>query len=972
MLVKALYTILIEPLIQLIEVIFMIFSRMLDDGMALVAVSLAISLLTYPFSMIAEKWQKVERGVEARLARKVRNIKSVFSGDERHLLITAYYRQNHYHPVYGLRNSIGLFIQIPFFMAAYICLSNLQVLQGKPFLFIKNLGAPDALIPFWGGVNLLPIVMTLVNCAAAAVYTKGLPKKDSGQLYLMAAVFLALLYDSPAGLVLYWTCNNLFSLVKNISQKAFVSRNAFVSQKRDPVQTSVGKEQKNLEGEKPHLLRCRPLTPAIVPDSVSTTPETPSSATPSAEAPTPQRPRHVCLAGFRTGFGTGAIIHIIVCAICLSAAFYLLFVFDKGYYVKRAALAVCFILVCFVPFFAALARKIEQKYIPASLYAAKTGPLFAASALILWALTGLAIPSGLIGSSVEEFSFIAPFTSPYPFVLKPALQAAGIFLLWPALVYALFSPKARCYGTLILATAGVIALIDTYLFAGNYGFLSITLTLSNDEFSEPSLIVLGELALLTLAVGACVFLFLRKRRWLFSVQIIALLSLCALSVFNIAKIQSGFTRYRSTVVEKGESPALDPLFTFSKTENNVLVVMMDRALSPFVPAIFAEKPELNESFSGFTWFPNCVSLGPVTISAVPPLFGGYEYAPTLMGKDNGVPLVEKHNQALLVMPRIFSEHGFRVTVSDPSWANYSYKSDISIYEPYPAVNAVKIIGKYTRHWLEKNRDVQVFEVADFLQYNLLRFSFLRIAPPFLRFFVYDGGKWLAKIGDTNRGFSLATLDEYTALDALPDITTVDEGAGSLAVITNQLTHEPAFLQVPEYRPAAAITDRGSGPYAHDAAYHANMAAFLLLARYFTWLKEHGAYDNTRIIITADHGWGSSHDFAGNITLPNGEALVNYNPLFLVKDFNAHGPLAVDRSFMTNADTPSLAVDGLIPDPRNPWTGNPLQPDKEHGVTITTSTLWSPDLHAKYAFKIPRDEYLTVHTDIFNPANWSSP
>jgi hypothetical protein len=658
-----------------------------------------------------------------------------------------------------------------------------------------------------------------------------------------------------------------------------------------------------------------------------------------------------------------------VCAVSLSAAFYLLFIFDRGYYVKRAAIAGCFILVCFLPAFAALARKIERKYIPASFYAARNGPLFAASALILWVLAGIAIPSALIGSSVEEFSFIAPFTSPLPFVTKTALQAAGIFLLWPAVVYALFSPKVRFYGTLFLAAAGFIALIDTYLFAGNYGYLTITLTLSNDEFSQPFSIALLEIALIVLAAAGAAVLLMRKRKWLFSAQIIALLSLCAFSVFNVARIQHGFTRYAETAVESEE--ALAPVFTFSKTERNVLVVMLDRALSPFIPAIFAEKPELNETFSGFTWYPNCVSLGPVTISAVPPLFGGYEYAPVIMGTDNGTPLVEKHNEALLVMPRLFSEHGFRVTVSDPSWANYSYKSDISIYEPYPAIDAVKIIGKYTRHWLKKNRDVRVFDAAAFLRYNLLRFSFLRIAPPFLRFFVYDGGKWLAKIGDTNQGFSLVTLDEYTALDVLPEITAVDDGKGTLAVITNQLTHEPAFLQAPAYRPAETITSRGDGPYAHDAAYHANIAALLLLSRYFAWLKEHDAYDNTRIIITADHGWGFSHDFEGNITLPNGEALVNYNPLFLIKDFNARGPLTVDRSFMTNADTPSLAAGGLIPDARNPWTGNPLRPDKEHGVTLTTSTLWSPDLHTKYAFRIAPDEYLTVHTDIFDPANWST-
>jgi YidC/Oxa1 family membrane protein insertase len=475
-----LYTILIEPLVQIIEIIFMIFDRMLNAGMAVIAVSLVVSLLTHPFYMMAEKWQQVERGDRGRLARKLARIKAVFSGDERYLLTTTYYRQNHYHPLYSLRNSIGLLIQIPFFMAAYACLSNLQVLQGARFLFIKNLGAPDALIPLWGGVNLLPVVMTVINCVSAAVYTSGQSGKTAksagwsgaGQLYLMAAVFLVLLYNSPSGLVLYWTCNNLFSLAKNAALKVRLSKKA---------------------------------------------------------------------------------VHLLVCAVAVSAAFYLLFVFDKGYYVKRAALAGCFLLVCFFPWFSALAKKIERKYIPPSLYAdtgtAHIGTLFAVSALVLCVLAGLAIPSALIGSSVEEFSYIPPYSTPNPFVAAAALRAVGIFLLWPAVIYALFSPKVRFYGALLLAAAGCIALVDTYIFAGNYGFLSVTLTLSNDEFSQGLLTILLEIALIAAVAAGCVFLFLRKRRWLLSVQTILLVSLCGFSVFNMVKIQRDFFAYTQTAVD---------------------------------------------------------------------------------------------------------------------------------------------------------------------------------------------------------------------------------------------------------------------------------------------------------------------------------------------------------------------------------------------------------------------------------------
>jgi len=61
--------------------------------------------------------------------------------------------------------------------------------------------------------------MTLINIVAGAVYTKGFKLKDKLQIYGMALVFLVLLYKSPAGLVLYWTMNNVFSLVKNIFYK---------------------------------------------------------------------------------------------------------------------------------------------------------------------------------------------------------------------------------------------------------------------------------------------------------------------------------------------------------------------------------------------------------------------------------------------------------------------------------------------------------------------------------------------------------------------------------------------------------------------------------------------------------------------------------------------------------------------------------------------------------------------------------
>ena len=74
------------------------------------------------------------------------------------------------------------------------------------FGILKNLASPDALISFGNiHVNVLPILMTLINVISSEIYAKGMKFKEKIQLYGMALIFLVLLYNSPSGLVLYWT-----------------------------------------------------------------------------------------------------------------------------------------------------------------------------------------------------------------------------------------------------------------------------------------------------------------------------------------------------------------------------------------------------------------------------------------------------------------------------------------------------------------------------------------------------------------------------------------------------------------------------------------------------------------------------------------------------------------------------------------------------------------------------------------------
>ena len=217
----ALYNLLIGPLELFFEVLFSMVNRVVNHpGLSIIFLSLAMNFLVLPLYKMSDAMQEEEAATEARLKPTVTHIKKTFKGDERFMILQMYYRENHYKPSDALKGSVSLMLEIPFFMAAYNFLSGLPILHGASLGPISNLAAPDAMLVLGGiTINVLPILMTAINLISSAIYTKGASTRSKVQLYVMAGLFLVLLYDSPAGLVFYWTLNNLFSLVKNVFMK---------------------------------------------------------------------------------------------------------------------------------------------------------------------------------------------------------------------------------------------------------------------------------------------------------------------------------------------------------------------------------------------------------------------------------------------------------------------------------------------------------------------------------------------------------------------------------------------------------------------------------------------------------------------------------------------------------------------------------------------------------------------------------
>jgi membrane protein insertase Oxa1/YidC/SpoIIIJ len=210
-----LYDVLIAPLMAIYQGIFDGMPAAIGGmGSRIVLFSLLLNLALMPIYAQMERKSRAGRALRERVATEVERMKRHFKGRERYYYVRAVHRQFGYRPLTQLFQSADLMVQIVVFATVYHFLSGLDALAGESFGPLRDLSKPDALL---GGINLMPFVMTAINAASVFAYVQDRGKRV--QALGLALLFLLLLYQSPSGLVLYWTTNNLFSLCRTALQK---------------------------------------------------------------------------------------------------------------------------------------------------------------------------------------------------------------------------------------------------------------------------------------------------------------------------------------------------------------------------------------------------------------------------------------------------------------------------------------------------------------------------------------------------------------------------------------------------------------------------------------------------------------------------------------------------------------------------------------------------------------------------------
>lgn len=201
-----------SPIVWLMRYVFDVYVGLTgSEGLSIILLSFTFAALLLPFRKYA---QTIELRISAKMktvneAVKTLKVQGGLRGEKLFLATEKIYKDHNYHPIHGVGIGLGFLVMLPVLISAIFLLTDHAGLEGQGFLFIKNLAAPDKLI---GPINILPILMAGVTFLDAKIRFKN-DQQSQRRFFVISAVLFLLVYNLPAGLVLYWIASNVFSMI---------------------------------------------------------------------------------------------------------------------------------------------------------------------------------------------------------------------------------------------------------------------------------------------------------------------------------------------------------------------------------------------------------------------------------------------------------------------------------------------------------------------------------------------------------------------------------------------------------------------------------------------------------------------------------------------------------------------------------------------------------------------------------------
>ncbi len=114
-----------------------------------------------------------------------------------------------------LSGCLPMLIQIPIFFGFYNMLGKAVELRNSSFLWVHDLSQPDTIFHIAGiAVNVLPLIMAGTMFWQMAISPKSGDPMQQKMFMFMPVIFVLFCYNYASALALYWTVQNLFSVVQ--------------------------------------------------------------------------------------------------------------------------------------------------------------------------------------------------------------------------------------------------------------------------------------------------------------------------------------------------------------------------------------------------------------------------------------------------------------------------------------------------------------------------------------------------------------------------------------------------------------------------------------------------------------------------------------------------------------------------------------------------------------------------------------
>ena len=180
-----------------------IYNQVGNWGWSIILLTLGIKLILYPLSATSLRSMAKMRNLQPEMAR----LKELY-GDDRQKMsqeLMGLYKKEKVNPAGGC---FPMLLQMPVFLALYwVLLESVEIRHAPWTLWIQDLSAKD---PYF----VLPLVMGASMLLMQKLQPMPTDPMQARVMQLMPIMFTLFFMIFPAGLVLYWTVNNLLSMAQ--------------------------------------------------------------------------------------------------------------------------------------------------------------------------------------------------------------------------------------------------------------------------------------------------------------------------------------------------------------------------------------------------------------------------------------------------------------------------------------------------------------------------------------------------------------------------------------------------------------------------------------------------------------------------------------------------------------------------------------------------------------------------------------